>query len=112
MMGAYDHWTFEDKNPSSEEKNIVDGGKSSAIGDKNPAIEQKIKELKFNIQTKTNIRKLYDKVGVQEVFGRKDISTICEIPYSTAGDLISKMRKSNIIEEVKGFGKGKYRFCL
>jgi len=105
-------YRFEDDNPSIEEKNIVNGDESSAIGDENPAIEQMIKELKFNIQTKTNIRKLYDKVGVQEVFGRKDISTICEIPYSTAGDLISKMRKSEIVEEVKGIGKGKYRFCL
>ncbi len=92
-------------------KYIFDG-QNVAIGKENVAIEQKIKEMKFNIQTKTSIEMLYKAVGSQKPFGRKDVSEICDISYSAAGVLISKMKQCNIIEEVKGIGKGRYRFCL
>ena len=89
-------------------------GQNMAIDTKNMAIRNKnmaIDELKFNIQTKTNIKKLYERVGTEIVFGRRDVSNICGISYSAAGNLISKMRENGLIDEVKGYGKGKYRFC-
>ena len=95
-----------------DDKNVAIGKENVAIGKENVAIEQKIKELKFNIQTKTSIEMLYKAVGAQKSFGRKNVSEICDISYSAAGVLISKMKQCNIIEEVKGIGKGKYRFCL
>lgn len=89
-------------------------GQNMAINTENMAIEKKniaIDDLKFNIQTKTNIKKLYETVGTETVFGRRDVSNICGISYSTAGNLISKMREKGLIDEVKGYGKGKYWFC-
>ena len=86
-----------------------------AIGDENVAIQNKniaIDNLKFNIQTKANIKKLYEKVGTETIFGRSDVSNMCGISYSTAGNLISKMKASDLIEEIKGIGKGKYCFKL
>ena len=91
------------------ENAAIDKG-NQAIGDKNMAIENRMAGIKFNIQTKNSIVKLYTKVGFTDIFGRKDVSDICGISYSAAGNLISKMREHKLIEEIKGYGKGKYRF--
>lgn len=96
--------TFDSENIAIENENI-------AIENKNIAIDERIDNIKFNIQTKNNIKKLYISIGAETIFGRSDISNICEISYSTAGNLISKMLDKQLIAEVKGHGKGKYRFC-
>ena len=93
-----------------EQKNIAIDTENVAIKEKNMAIENRIAEIEFNIQTKTNIIKLYEVVGTELIFGRGDVSKICGISYSAAGNLISKMKKTFLIDEVKGYGKGKYRF--
>ncbi|MCH5210581.1 MAG: Fic family protein [Oscillospiraceae bacterium] len=93
-----------------EAKNVAIDSKNKAIDDKNIAIETRIAGIKFNVQTKNSIVKLYTKVGFTDIFGRSDVSDICGISYSAAGNLISKMREHKLIEEVKGYGKGKYRF--
>ena len=51
--------------------------------------------------------KAYGNVGV---FGRSDIATVAATAYSSAGELITKLKASGLIAEVKGQGKGKYRF--
>lgn len=81
-----------------------------AIGEKNIAIEARIAEKKFSVRTKANIEKLYESIGDEKFFGRTDVSNICGISYSTAGTLIDKLKKNDLIEDVKGHGKGKYRF--
>ena len=53
---------------------------------------------------------LYKAYGNEGVFGRSDIATVTAASYSTAGELIVKLKASGLIEEVKGQGKGKYRF--
>ncbi len=93
-----------------EYKNMAIDDKSVAIDSKNMSIETRIAEIKFNIQTKINITKLYSVFGVDNLFGRSDVSKTCGISYSTAGSLISKMKEHKLIEEVKGYGKGKYQF--
>lgn len=95
---------FDSENIAIENKNI-------AIENKNVAIDERIDDIKFNIQTKNNMKKLYKSIGAETIFGRGDVSSICEISYSTAGNLISKMLDKKLIVEVKGHGKGKYRFC-
>lgn len=81
-----------------------------AIHEKNIAIDKPIDKLKLNVQTKNNVKKLYEVVGAETIFGRSDVSDICGISYSAAGNLILKMRENKLIDEVKGHGKGKYRF--
>ncbi|MBQ6999038.1 MAG: Fic family protein [Clostridia bacterium] len=95
---------FESENVAIDDKNV-------AIKEEKVAIEQKSNEIKFNIQTRTNINKLYEQAGSDTIFGRNDVSEICEISYSAAGNLIAKMKDHRLIEEVKGYGKGKYRFA-
>lgn len=93
----------------AEENQAIDK-KNMAIQRKNIAIEDIICKMKFNIQTKRSIEKLYGVVGAEKIFGRKDVSEICSVSYSAAGSLISKLRDNKLIFEVKGHGKGKYRF--
>jgi len=94
-----------------DNKSIAIGNENIAIDDENIAMDIRIDKSRFNIQTKNNIKKLYETVGRKMIFGRTDVSNICGISYSTAGVLISKMKESQLIDEVKGYGKGKYRFC-
>lgn len=93
-----------------EPENVAIDSKNIAIDDKNIAIETRIAGIKLNVQTKNNIAKLYTKVGCTDVFGRRDVADICGISYSAAGNLIYKMKAYKLIDEVKGYGKGKYRF--
>lgn len=94
-----------------ESENVAIDDENMAIKEEKVAIEQRLNEIKFNIQTRTNINKLYEHAGRETIFGRNDVSKICEISYSTAGNLIAKMKDHRLIEEVKGYGKGKYRFA-
>lgn len=106
---------FEPQNAAIKKENQAIEGKNAAIEKENQAIgkaaiENRIAEIKLNIQTKTNIRKLYKSVGTQKIFGRGDAAEICSISYSASGGLIAKMKEHNLIENVKGHGKGKYQF--
>ena len=65
---------------------------------------------KINGKSQKNIQTLFDAFGVEKVFGRKDISDVCNLSYSAAGKIIVKLKEYELIEEVKGRGKGKYKF--
>lgn len=66
--------------------------------------------LPFNSQTKKSIEILFNHFNDGSFFSRKDIKELCNLTDSPAGDLLNKMKKANLIIEVKGQGKGKYRF--
>lgn len=71
------------------------------------------KEISTNIKsakTLENIKKLYMKFQGEIVFGRTDIMEELGLTSSPASDLIKKMLTADIIENVKGSGKGKYKF--
>ena len=53
---------------------------------------------------------LFRAYGNEGLFGRNDIATLTATSYSSAGELIVKLKDSGLITEVKGSGKGKYRF--
>ena len=81
-----------------------------AIENKKVAIQDNID--KINGKSQKNIQTLFDAFGVEKVFGRKDISDVCNLSYSAAGKIIVKLKEYELIEEVKGRGKGKYKFSL
>lgn len=68
------------------------------------------KNAKLNRNTIENVKKLYDKYHNVAFFGRKQIMECINIYPSNASSLIVKLLELNIIEKVKGHGKGKYRF--
>ena len=77
------------------------------IGDKNQDIGS---VLSKHIQKQVDeLKKVFD--GNKTVFGRSDIVNALKLAPSSASELIKKLLASNMIEPVKGHGKGKYRFA-
>ena len=68
------------------------------------------KDSDFSVKTKVHIRRLFEKFGFDEVFGRSAVMELLELKGSGASKLISNLVQADIIEPVSGYGKGKYRF--
>lgn len=69
------------------------------------------KMINFTAGTKTHIHKLFKQFGLDTIFGRSAIVKLLSLQNSSASKLISKLLQVDIIEEVAGYGKGKYKFC-
>lgn len=71
-----------------------------------------ISELDVKRPTKEKILKIYEAIGYTQPFGRAEIMKIVSVSSYSAGELIKKMKAAGMIENVKGRGKGKYKFVL
>lgn len=71
-------------------------------------LSQKTKD--FSVKTVFHIRRLFERFGFEEVFGRSAVVELIELQNSSASKLISKLVRADIIEPVSGHGKGKYKF--
>ena len=69
-----------------------------------------IDALPFNSQTKKSIAILFSHFNDGSAFSRKDIRELCNLTDSPAGDLLNKMKKTNLIIEAKENRRGKYKF--
>lgn len=93
------------------EKVAVDGEKV-LIASANLLVEAAIDSLNTNRNTKRNAKKLFTHMGFDGVFGRNDIMEIINISITAAGNLINKLKEAELIEPVRGQGKGKYKFVV
>ncbi len=64
----------------------------------------------FSTKTIVHIYKMFNKYGYNEVFGRSAVRELLELKDSSVSKLLSKLLQSDIIENVSGYGKGKYKF--
>lgn len=64
----------------------------------------------FSDKTIIHIQNLFEKFGFDEIFGRSVVMEFLELKSSGASKLLANMLNMDIIEPVKGHGKGKYRF--
>ena len=64
----------------------------------------------FTAKTTDHIRRLFEKFGFDEVFGRSGVMELLELKGAGASKLLSKLVQADIIEPVSGYGKGKYKF--
>ena len=64
----------------------------------------------FSVKTTVHIRRLFEKFGFDEVFGRSAVMKLLELKGSGASKLLSNLVQAEIIEPVSGYGKGKYKF--
>lgn len=55
---------------------------------------------------------LCEKFGNQFIISRFDIVKVTGDSLTTAGKLINKMKRAELIEPVKRHGKGKYKFRI
>lgn len=82
------------------------------IGMQKADIESKILHIDESIisKTKEHIMTLYEEYGTSDFFGRSDIERVTSLKSTRASELLKLMLDNDIIEPVKGHGKGKYRF--
>lgn len=92
------------------DENLAINSSNNDLQNNKLAIKQYINAFAFNQSTKEKIITLFEIYGTEQFFGRFDVAGRLNIAYSSAGDLISKMKETNIIEAVQGYGKGKYKF--
>ena len=55
---------------------------------------------------------LYNIFGTDQYFGRSDVVSIIKLKDSSASKFLSKLSELEVIEPVKGHGKGKYAFKI
>ncbi len=58
-----------------------------------------------------NIRSVYEHCGVDTLFGQINVMEWLECSKSKATNIMNVLKMANVIEKVKGFGHGKYRFA-
>ena len=82
------------------------------IQDKKVDIESVLSEKgkDFSIKTAVHIRRMFEKFGYNEVFGRSAVTKLLDLKNSSASKLLSNLMQADIIEPVSGYGKGKYKF--
>lgn len=82
------------------------------IDDPTKAFKKTIMDSKYSAPIKHNIIQLYDEIGT-EIFGNSKIVNTLGCSEVTATTYIKRMKNElNIITQVEGMGKGKYRFTF
>lgn len=61
-------------------------------------------------KTVDHILRIYEAYGTEEAFGRKDIMLLTGLKATRASEVIKLLTSAEVIEAVKGHGKGKYCF--
>lgn len=73
-------------------------------------IKLAIESHAYNEPTKNNILRVYEVIESNQIFGAPDIESILKCSTSTAKNVMKKLREMEVVEVVKGKGKGKYVF--
>ena len=84
--------------------------KKALIDLDNISIHNSIDKLNANQATKEKANLLFEKMGFDKIFGRKEIMENINISITAAGNLLNHLKNAGLIKTVKGFGKGKYQF--
>ena len=105
----------------SDEKSAIEGKKRAiqneklAIDNEKTAFEKlklAIESCAYNEPTKNNIIKVYEEIETNQVFGAPEVENILKCSTSTSKNIMKKLREMEVVEEVKGRGKGKYIFNI
>ena len=97
---------FESKNPIIEEENpIIQNGKLT-IEEMRCALAKK----SYKLPTQENLLKVYDGIDAKQVFGASEIQRILDCSPTTSRAIMLKLREIEVVEAVKGNGKGRYVF--
>ena len=92
----------EEKVTIEEEKVMIEEEKVT--------IEDALEQLNVNQGTIRKVKDIFAYMETEGIFGRSEIAAITGDSVTAAGKLIVKLKKAGLIENVSGFGKGKYRF--
>lgn len=81
-----------------------------SIASSNLSIEDAINRLDAKKNIKENAKKMFAFMNFDGVFGRSDIMEITSISITAAGNLLNILKNEGLIEAVRGYGNGKYKF--
>ena len=111
---------FESKNPIIEEENPIIQTENPIIEEENPIIQNgklTIEEMRcalakksYKLPTQENLLKVYDGIDAKQVFGASEIQRILDCSPTTSRAIMLKLREMEVVEVVKGNGKGRYVF--
>lgn len=75
-------------------------------------IRKRFKKMIPGLSDKTvdHILRIYEAYGTEDMFGRKDIMLLTGLKATRASEVIKLLTSAEVIETVKGHGKGKYCF--
>ncbi len=74
------------------------------------SIDDAINRLSVKSNVKENSKKLFAFMRFDGIFGRSEIIEITSVSPTSAGALINILKGAELIEPVRGHGKGKYKF--
>ena len=57
-----------------------------------------------------NIRIVYEHCNTDTLFGQAKVMEWLECSKSKATNIMNVLKKANVVEKVKGFGAGRYKF--
>ena len=95
-----------------EEKNELHNRSMHISGSLKADIEKILTNIDDVIENKTvmHVTALYEECGRNNVFGRSGVERITGLKSTRASEIIKLMLENDVIEPVRGQGKGKYRF--
>ena len=100
-------------NPAIDGEKLAIRNEKPAIGDKKLAIEileSAIRRQNYNEKKKKNIITIYNAIETDQIFGAPEVKDILKCSVSASKEIMKKLRDIGAIQNVKGKGKGKYRF--
>ena len=88
------------------------GAEKANIGTEKADIDKWRVDMLLDISDKTvgHIKILFEKYGTEEVFGRTAVESTTGLRSTRASELLKLLVERGLVENVKGQGKGKYRF--
>ena len=94
----------------AEETNIGFG--KADIGTEKAEIDKWRVDMLPDISDKTvgHIEILFEKYGTEQIFGRSCVEEVTGLKSTRASELLKILAGAGVIDNVRGQGKGKYRF--
>lgn len=98
--------TIHAENPTLQNEKLDFDVKKLEIG----RLKSAIAKQRYFSRTNENLLKVYDSIETNQVFGAPEVKELLGCTTTASKDIMKKMRDMKVVVEVKGRGKGKYRF--
>lgn len=88
------------------------GTKKADIGSEKTDLEKRFADISVNVTEKTmgHMVALFEAYGTEQIFGRSCVEDVTGLKSTRASELLKILAGAGVIENVRGQGKGKYRF--
>ena len=108
ISGMFD---MKPKADIEDQKADIEGRKAD-IEEAKTNIHDKMENFMQEVSKKTidHIMLIYDQYGNEAFFGRNNVEAITGLKSTRASELLKLLVHAEIIQPVKGHGKGRYRF--